>query len=74
MCLLGAGTPRAADSPDFLKLLNENAIKSEFSDLRGQFLEDLRSLTPLTFGSRRVPDLGSKMRGQVANRPLNMIL
>ena len=35
-----------------------NAIKTDFLDLRGKFLEDLRSLTPLTFGPREVPVLG----------------
>ena len=50
------GSAGSADPPDFLKLNYENAIKSEFSDLKGKFLEDLRSLTPLTFGPRGAPD------------------
>ena len=45
----------SADPLDFLKLRYENVIKSDFSDLRGKFLEELRSLTPLTFGPREVP-------------------
>ena len=35
-------------------------MKSEFSDLNGKILEDLRSLTPLTFGIRGVPALGTQ--------------
>ena len=50
------GSVGSADPPDFLKLYYENAIKSKFSDLRGKFLEGLRSLTSLTFGPRGVPD------------------
>ena len=47
----------SADHSDFLKLYYENVIKSEFSDLRGQFLDDLKSLTPLTFGLHEVTDV-----------------
>jgi len=36
--------------------LFENAIKSDFSGLRGKFLKDLRSLTPLALGPRGVPE------------------
>ena len=50
-CVTG-GSEGSADPPDFLKLQYKNAIKSEFSYLRDKFLEDLRSLTPLTFGPR----------------------
>ena len=31
-------------------------MKSESTELKGKFLEDLRSLTPLTFGPRGAPD------------------
>ena len=43
---------------DFLKVSYENALKSEFSYLKGKILEDLRSLTPPTFGPCGVPDNG----------------
>ena len=54
--LASTGSAVSADPADFLKLYCKNAIKSDFSDLRGKFLEDLKSLTPLTFGPREVPE------------------